>query len=104
MPSEQLNVILAITSILTLITLVITLGIMAWQSTHTAKQTKLNTIISYHQYYKDVDVVLIQNEEAAQRVLGESKEEALASIILITLELSFKLHKEHLTDNHWWQS
>ena len=28
----------------------------------------------------------------------------MASIILITLELSFKLHKGHLTDRLWWKS
>ena len=104
MSGESLNFILAITSIITTITLIVTLGIVAWQTMQTARQTKLNTIISYHQYYKDVNVVLLQNEETSQRVLGESKEDALASIILITLELGFKLYKGHMTGRRWWKS
>jgi hypothetical protein len=104
MSGESLNLILAITSIITTITLIVTLGIVASQTAQLTKQTRLNTVITYHQYYKDVNVALLQNEQAAQRVLGESKEDSIASIILVTLELAFQLHEGHLTDQSWWIS
>lgn len=47
------------------LTLMVTLGIVAWQTTHTAKQTKLNTIISYYQYLKDVNIALLKHTEMA---------------------------------------
>jgi hypothetical protein len=73
-----LNFILAITSILTTITLIVTLAFLAWQTKQLGRQTEQNTIISYYQYYKDWAIALLQNEDASQRVLGESKEDAMA--------------------------
>lgn len=93
-----------ITGIVATLTLVITLAIVAKQTTHTAKQTELNTIISYHQYYKDVALGMLQHNETAVHVIGMGREDALAAVLLITLELAFKLHKRHLTDEVWWKS
>lgn len=97
MSSDLLNIILALTSIVTTIILIITLVIMV-------RQTKQTTIISYHQYYKDVESLLFQNPTEAEFLLGQNKEFAIASIILGTLELAFKLYKGHLTDRRWWES
>lgn len=85
------------------LTLMVTLGIVAWQTTHTAKQTKLNTIISYYQYLKDVNIVLLEHTDLAQQVVGDTKEDAMATIALITLELSFKLHQQCLMGSSWWK-
>ena len=60
------------------LTLMVTLGIVAWQTTHTAKQTKLNTLISYYQYLKDVNIVLLENTELSLRIVGDTKEDAMA--------------------------
>jgi len=51
-----------------------------------------------------VNVVLLEHEQTAQRVLGESKEDALATIVLLTFSLAFRLHKERLTGLHWWKT
>ena len=85
------------------LTLMVTLGIVAWQTTHTAKQTKLNTIISYYQYLKDVNIALLEHPELSQRIVGDAKEDAMATIALITLELSFKLHQQRLVGSSWWE-
>jgi len=102
--SEQLNLILAITSIITTITLIVTLGIVAWQTTHTAKQTKLNTIISYYQYVQNLNVALLQDEETSQRVLSESKEDVLGFIVLMNVSLIYKLRKERFIGFDWWKA
>jgi hypothetical protein len=85
------------------LTLMVTLGIVAWQTTHTAKQTKLNTIVSYFEYLKDVNIMLLEHTELSQRIVGDTKEDAIATIALITLELSFKLHQQRLVGSSWWQ-
>jgi hypothetical protein len=92
-----------ITGIVGTLTLMVTLGIVAWQTTHTAKQTKLNTIISYYQYLKDVNIVLLEHTDMAQQVVGDTQEDAMATIALITLELSFKLHQQRLMGSSWWK-
>jgi hypothetical protein len=102
--NELLNLILAITSVITTITLIITLGIVAWQTTHTAKQTKLNTIISYYQYLQNMNGVLFQDEETSQQVLGESKKDVMAFIVFMNLSLAYKLHKERFTGFGWWKA
>lgn len=85
------------------LTLIVTLGIVAWQTTHTAKQTKLNTIISYYQYLKDVNIALLEHPDLSQQIVGDTKEDAMATIALITLELSFKLHRQRLVGSSWWE-
>jgi hypothetical protein len=47
MSNNLLNFILAITSILTTITLIVTLAFLAWQTKQLGRQTEQNTIISY---------------------------------------------------------
>lgn len=92
-----------ITGIVGTLTLMVTLGIVAWQTTHTAKQTKLNTIISYYQYLKDVNIVLLEHIEIGQQIVGDTKEDAMETIALITLELSCKLHQQRLIGSSWWR-
>lgn len=83
---------------------IVTLAIVAWQTVLFVRQTRLNTIISYHQYYKDIDTTLLQYPKLAESLLGESEEDEIASILLGILSLSFKLYKGHLTDRSWWKS
>jgi hypothetical protein len=104
MSNDLLNFILAITSILTTITLFVTLAFLTWQTKQLGRQTEQNTIISYYQYYKDWTIALLQNEDASQRVLGESKEDAMAYLAFLSLSLTFSLRMKHLTDQNWWQS
>jgi hypothetical protein len=44
---------------------IVTLAIVAWQTVLLVKQTKLNTIISSHQYFKDRDIAMLQNPKVA---------------------------------------
>lgn len=103
MSSELLNLILAITSIITTITLMVTLGIVARQTTHTAKQTKLNTIINYYQHLKDINIVLLEHTEKAPGVVWDTREDTMITIMLITLGLSFKLYRQGLIGPPWWK-
>lgn len=87
-------------------TLVVTLGIVAWQTKHLGvqakqlgKQIEQNTSISTSQYYQNVNVQLLQHPEEANLLLGESKEDAMASIIVGVLQLSFDLEKEQIIYN-----
>jgi hypothetical protein len=86
------------------IAVIVTLAIVAWQVVLFVRQTKLNTIISYHQYYKDIDITLLQYPKLAKSLLGESEEDEIASLLLGILSLSYKLYKEHLIDRSWWKS
>ena len=104
MSNELLNLVVAITSIITTIILIVTLGITAWQTTQAAKQTRLSTIINYHQYIKDIDLALLQNPKLTASLLQESEEDNLASLILGLLSVSYTLHREHLTDESSWKS
>src|SRR5579859_6504671 len=104
MSSELLNLILAITSVITTIVLIITLGIVAWQTSHTAKQTKLNTVISYYQYLQNMNTALFQDEEISKKILGENKEDIMAFIIAMTISLTYQLHKERLISSIWWKA
>jgi hypothetical protein len=98
-----LNILGAVTAILTPISLVITLSMLVWQTKQLRKQIKFNTITSINLHLKSVNELLLQDEKIAQ-TFGESREEVLASIIFGTFELWFHLHQEHLTDHLWWQA
>jgi hypothetical protein len=95
---------LSILNALQAIAVIITLAMVAWQTIIFVRQTKLNTIINYHQYYKDVNIALLQNPELAASLLGESPQLEMAHIILGLLALSYRLHQDHLTDRSWWKA
>ena len=74
------NLILAITSIITTVTLVVTLGIVAWQTKHLGvqakqlgKQIEQNTSISTSQYYQNVNVQLLNIQKRQIYYLGKAK-------------------------------
>jgi hypothetical protein len=71
------------------------------EPTGAARQTKLSTIISYHQYVKDVNTALLQNLKLAASLLGKSQQHEMAHIIFGILALSYRLHQGHLTDCSW---
>ena len=86
------------------IAVIITLAIVAWQTILFVRQTKLNTIISYHQYYKDIDIALLQNPQLTKSLLDESEEDEMYDILIGIIGLTYKLRKAHLTDRSWWKS
>ena len=47
---------------------------------------------------------MFEHNETAERLLCIGREDALDEILLITLELAFKVHKRHLTDETWRKS
>ena len=60
---------------------IVTLAIVAWQTVLLVKQTKLNTIISSHQYFKAIDIAMLQNPKVAQSLLEESEEDEMYDLI-----------------------
>jgi hypothetical protein len=85
-------------SILTIIqtlAIVISLLVVAWQTKELVKQTRLNTITGLSIHLKEVNELLLQDEELGQ-LLGEKKEESFADLLFSEFYLWFILHKEGL--------
>jgi hypothetical protein len=71
----MISTLLPYLNVLQAIAVIVTLAIVAWQTVLFVRQTKLNTIISYHQYYKDIDTTLLQNPELAESLLAACRRE-----------------------------
>ena len=97
----MLSNLVSILNVLQNIAVIVTLAIVAWQTVLLVKQTKLNTIISYHQYFKDIDIAMLQNPKVAQSLLEESEEDEMYDLIIGLIRLTYKLRKAHLTDRSW---
>lgn len=100
----MLSNLVPILNVLQDIAVIVTLAIVAWQTILLVRQTKLNTIISYHQYYKDIDIAMLQNPKVAQSLLEESEEDEMYDMIIGLIRLTYKLRKAHLTDRSWWKT
>jgi hypothetical protein len=98
-----LNVLEAITIIVTPVSLLITLIILTWQTRQFSKQIKLGILTSTTLDLKGVNELLLHDEKLAQ-LLGESREDVLASIILNTMQMWFILHKQRMVDQLWWRA
>jgi len=96
-----LSNLVSILNVLQNIAVIVTLAIVAWQTVLLVRQTKLNTIISYHQYFKDIDIAMLQNPKVAQSLLEESEEDEMYDLIISLIRLTYKLRKAHLTDRSW---